>query len=142
MQKLSPTCSSDSYIFNTVYCFQFALYHKYALVMLSTYAKLSIQSCTRYPRESAVANMHGTVFTLARLKNCSCSALIFDVIKFIMIGTIFNPAKVNTIPCMFTVSLSRTACRWLDNLAYMESMMHSQCFINGIEHTENKLLKV
>ena len=33
-------------------------------------------------------------------------ALTLDVILILMVGTIFNLAKVNTVPCMCTVSLS------------------------------------
>ena len=47
-----------------------------------------------------------------------------------MVGIIFNLAKVNTVPCMFTATLSLslslslywTASRLLDSLAHMESI--------------------
>ena len=32
--------------------------------------------------------------------------LALDVIKFLMVGTFFNLAKVNTVPCTFTATLS------------------------------------
>ena len=56
-----------------------------------------------------------------------------------MVGTIYF-AKVNTVPCMCAATLSfRTASRWLDSLAYVESITdaYSQYFVNDIEHTEN-----
>ena len=55
--------------------------------------------------------------------------------------TIFNLAKVDTVPCMHATGLSlfRTVSRFLDSLAYIESITdaYSQYFINDIEHTEN-----
>ena len=54
---------------------------------------------------------------------------------------LFNLAKVNTVPCMFTatLSLSWTASRRLNSLAYIESITdaYSQYLVNDIEHTEN-----
>ena len=46
-----------------------------------------------------------------------------DVIQLI-VGTIFNLAKVSTVPCMCAAALSlfRTASRRLDSLAYIESI--------------------
>ena len=38
-----------------------------ASVILSMYVK-TIKSCTRYPRKRVSVNMHGSGFTLARLK--------------------------------------------------------------------------
>ena len=39
--------------------------------------------------------------------------VLFRLNKFLIIGTIFNLAKVNTVPCMFTaiLSLSQTSSR-------------------------------
>ena len=41
-----------------------------------------------------------------------------------MVGTSFNFAKVNTVPCMCAAALShfRTASRRLDSLVYIESI--------------------
>ena len=51
-----------------------------------------------------------------------------------MVGTIFNLAKVNTIPCMCVAALSlfQTASRQLDSLAYIESIndAYIKYFIN------------
>ena len=38
-------------------------------------------------------------------------ALALGVIQVLMVGTIFNLAKLNTVPYMFTATLSRTASR-------------------------------
>ena len=65
--------------------------------------------------------------------------------KFLIVGTIFNLAMVNTVPCMCTASLSLslslawTGSKWMDSLAYIESITDafSQYLVNYIEHTEN-----
>ena len=51
-----------------------------------------------------------------------------------MIGTIFNLAKVNTVPCMFTAVLSRIASTRLDSLAHIDGITDAT---NDIEQTEN-----
>ena len=63
--------------------------------------------------------------------------------KFLIVGTIFNLTKVNTVPCMCatalsSLSLSLTASKQLDGLAYIESTTDacSQHY-NDIEHAEN-----
>ena len=61
------------------------------------------------------------------------------MIQFLMVGTIFNPAKVNTVPCMFTatlslslsLSLSQLASIWPDSVAYI--------IINSIVKTTNRV---
>ena len=61
--------------------------------------------------------------------------------KFLIVETIFNLAKVNTVPCMFTgtlsLSLSLTASRWRDSLPYIESITDDSQYCVGIEHTGN-----
>ena len=49
-------------------------------------------------------------------------------------GIIFNFVKVNTVPCMFTASLSRIA----SSLAYIESIIDTT---NDIEQTVNSIKK-
>ena len=46
----------------------------------------------------------------------------------------------HTVPCMFAAALFLTASRWLNSLAYIESITdaYSQYFDNDIQHTENK----
>ena len=76
MQKLRRTCCSDSCTFNTVYCFQFALYHQYVSVMLSIYAKLSsevlaIQERERErEREGGITHERNCVY-LSKIENSS-----------------------------------------------------------------------
>ena len=43
--------------------------------------------------------------------------------------------------CSLSLSLSQTASRWLDSLAYVESITdaYSQYFVIDIEHTENNI---
>ena len=50
-----------------------------------------------------------------------------------MVGTIFNLAEVNTVPCMCAAVLS------LSDNAYTESITdaYSEYFVNDIKHTEN-----
>ena len=61
--------------------------------------------------------------------------------KFLIVGTIFNLAMVDTLPCMCAAALSLflTASRWLDSLTYIESITdaYSQYFGNDREQTEN-----
>ena len=47
--------------------------------------------------------------------------------------------KENTAPCMFTATLSRTASRCLDSLAYIEIITDAT---SHIEQTENKCVKI
>ena len=56
--------------------------------------------------------------------------------KILMVGTIFNLAKVNTVPCMFTATLSLSDSEYmrLDNLAYIESISDAT---NDAEQTKN-----
>ena len=57
-------------------------------------------------------------------------------IKFLMVGTIFNLAKVNPVHCKFTaISLSQIASTLPDSLAYIESITETT---NDIEQVENK----
>ena len=64
------------------------------------------------------------------------------MIEVLIVGTIFNLAKVNTVPfmCAASLSLSWTASRRPDSLAHIESITdaYSQYFVNDIEHTENR----
>ena len=58
----------------------------------------------------------------------------------LIVETIFNPAKINTFPCMFVATLSfEQRVDGLDSLAYIESITnaYSQYFVKEIEHTEN-----
>ena len=58
--------------------------------------------------------------------------------KFLIVGTIFNLAKVKKVPCKCAApSLFPTSSRWIDSLAYIECITDAY-FVNNIEHTENK----
>ena len=57
-----------------------------------------------------------------------------------MVGTIFNFAKVSTVPCMFTPALSWIVSIRLDSLACIESIIDETNVIEQIEN--NKLFKV
>ena len=58
---------------------------------------------------------------------------------FLMVETIFNLVKVNTVPCMCAVALSLwIVSSWLDSLVPIENITDAT---NDIEQIENKYLK-
>ena len=68
--------------------------------------------------------------------------------KFLIVGIVFNLAKVITDPCMcqtLSLSDSELTVSWrLDSLAYVESITdsYSQYFAIDIEYTENNINSV
>ena len=73
MQKLTKICSSDSLhfrqfiVFGVMYIISTTINFMHQLCFLYM-LNIQISTCCRREREQVAVNMHGTVFTLARLK--------------------------------------------------------------------------
>ena len=63
---------------------------------------------------------------------------------FLIVGTIFNPAKVNTVPCMCAAALCLTDIESTDgSLAYIENISEEYIqFVRYVEHTKRLKFQV